>query len=246
MSDVIEGKNPVLEALKAGRPLHKILLASTIGQNSSVAEILYLARSQGVPVEHVSKEALNRLSQTAAHQGVIAYGASKDCVALEDLLDISQRKKEPPLYCILDGIEDPHNFGSIIRSADASGIHGIVIRSRRAVGLTAAVSKASAGAIEYVPVAMVSNISQAIEKLKRNGVWIIGVDTDGEIEYSKADFTLPIAIVIGSEGKGISDLVKKNCDYLVSIPMKGKITSLNASVAAALAMYEAFNQRKQL
>jgi 23S rRNA (guanosine2251-2'-O)-methyltransferase len=245
MSDVIEGKNPVLEALKAGRPLHKILLASTIGQHSAVAEILYLSRSLGVPVEYVSKEALNRLSQTAAHQGVMAYAEFEGYLALEDLLDISQRKEEAPLYCILDGIEDPQNFGSIIRSADASGIHGIVIRSRRAVGLTASVSKASAGAVEYVPVAMVPNISNAIEKLKRNGVWVIGVDADGEMEYRKADFTLATALVIGGEGKGISDLVKKNCDYLISIPMKGKITSLNASVAAALVMFEAFKQRKQ-
>ena len=162
---------------------------------------------------------------------------------MEDLITLSKKRGEPPFYCALDGIEDPQNLGAIIRTADASGVHGVLIRSRRAAGLTAAVAKASAGAVEYVPVARVSNISQAIETLKKNNIWVTGIDSAGSIDYRKADFKPPTAIVIGSEGKGLSDLVKRRCDYLASIPMRGKITSLNASIAAALVMYEVFRQR---
>ena len=243
MADIIEGRNPVIEALKSGRPLNKILLARDSGKHSTVAEILYLSRSRGIPIEYVTKSIIDRLSITRAHQGVIAYVAAREYIALEDLITISKERNELPLYCILDGIEDPHNLGAIIRTAEASGVHGVVIRSRRAVGLTAAVAKASAGAVEYLPVAKVSNISQAIETLKKSNIWVIGIDPAGEIDYSKVDFHLPTAIVIGSEGKGLADLVKKRCDYLVSIPMRGRITSLNASIAAALVMYEAFRQR---
>ena len=243
MADIIEGRNPVIEALKSGRPLNKILLARDSGKHSTVAEILYLSRSRGIPIEYVTKSIIDRLSITRAHQGVIAYVAAREYIALEDLITISKERNELPLYCILDGIEDPHNLGAIIRTAEASGVHGVIIRSRRAVGLTAAVAKASAGAVEYLPVAKVSNISQAIETLKKSNIWVIGIDPAGEIDYSKVDFHLPTAIVIGSEGKGLADLVKKRCDYLVSIPMRGRITSLNASIAAALVMYEAFRQR---
>lgn len=243
MSDVIEGRNPVIEALKADRPLNKIMLADNTGKHSVIAEILYLARSRSVPVEYVAREALDRSSMTGAHQGVIAYAAAKEYVELDDLLNVSKQKGEPPLYCILDGIEDPHNLGAIIRTAEGSGVHGLVIRERRAAGLTGAVAKASAGAVEYVPVARVTNISQSMETLKKSGVWIAGVDASGKTDYHKADFTAPTAIVIGGEGKGLSDLVRKRCDYLVSIPMRGKISSLNASIAAALIMYEALRQR---
>ena len=193
----------------------------------------------------MARRVIDKSSTTSAHQGVIAYTAAKEYVALEDLLIISRERNEPPLYCILDGIEDPHNLGAILRTAEASGIHGVIIRSRRAVGLTAAVAKASAGALEYIPVARVSNISQAMVILKRNSVWVVGIDPTGEIDYSQVDFRLPTAIVIGSEGKGLSDLVKKRCDSLASIPMQGKITSLNASIAAALVMYEALKQRSR-
>jgi 23S rRNA (guanosine2251-2'-O)-methyltransferase len=244
MSDTIEGRNPVLEALKSGRSLNKVILANNIGQHSAIAEILYHSRSRNIPVEYVSKEAIDRISVTHMHQGVIAYAAIKETIALEDLLEISKRKNEPPLYCILDGIEDPQNFGAILRTIDASGVHGVIIRSRRAVGVTAAVSRASAGAVEYVPIAMVANISQTIEKLKKHNIWVVGIDTTGEIEFTKVDYKLPTSIVIGSEGKGLSDLVSKRCDYLAKIPMAGKISSLNASVAAALVLYEAFRQRR--
>ncbi len=243
MADIIEGRNPVIEALRSGRPLNKVLLARNIGKHSAIAEILHLSREKGITVEFVGREVLDRLSTTSAHQGVIACVSVKEYVSLEDLFEISRERNEPPLYCVLDGIEDPHNLGAIIRTAEASGFHGIVIRSRRAAGLTAAVARASAGAVEYVPVAAVPNISQAIATLKDSNIWVTGIDRDGDITYNKVDFKPPTAIVIGSEGAGLSDLVKKRCDTLARIPMRGKITSLNASIAAALVMYEAYRQR---
>jgi 23S rRNA (guanosine2251-2'-O)-methyltransferase len=242
-TDTIEGRNPVLEALKSGRTLNKILLARNIGRHSVIAEILHLAQTKQIPVEFIPREALDREGVSGAHQGVIAYIAARDYVSLEDLFTISRQKNEPPLYCILDGMEDPHNLGAIIRTADASGIHGIIIRSRREVGLTATVAKVSAGAIEYIPVARVTNIGETINTLKKEDIWIIGIDAAGAVNYQSVDFRLPSAIVIGGEGKGLSDLVKKKSDLLASIPMRGTINSLNASVAAALVMYEAFHQR---
>jgi len=245
MADIIEGRNPVIEALKSGRTINRILLARDIGRHSAIAEVLHISQARGIPVEYVTRRVIDESSTTSAHQGVIAYAAVKEYVALENLLIISRERNEPPLYCILDGIEDPQNLGAILRTAEASGIHGVIIRSRRAVGLTAAVAKASAGAVEYVPVARVSNISQAVVILKRSGVWVVGIDPTGKIDYSQVDFRLATAIVVGGEGKGLSDLVKKRCDSVASIPMRGKITSLNASIAAALVMYEAFKQRSQ-
>ena len=245
MADIIEGRNPVIETLKSGRPINRILLARDIGRHGAIAEVLHLSQARGIPVEYVTRRVIDESSTTSAHQGVIAYAAVKEYVALENLLIISKERNEPPLYCILDGIEDPQNLGAILRTAEASGIHGVIIRSRRAVGLTAAVAKASAGAVEYVPVARVSNISQAVVTLKRSGVWVVGIDPTGKIDYSQVDFRLATAIVIGGEGKGLSELVKKRCDSVASIPMRGKITSLNASIAAALVMYEAFKQRSQ-
>jgi 23S rRNA (guanosine2251-2'-O)-methyltransferase len=244
MSDIIEGRNPVLELLKAGRSINKILLASNVQRHSVIAEILNLAKTKGTPVEFVDESVIRRLSFTAASQGIIAYVSPKEYVTLDDLLVISKAKNEPPLYCVLDGIEDPQNLGAILRTADATGFHGIVVRERRAVGLTPIVAKASAGAIEYVPVARVANISQAIEFLKKANVWVIGVDMAGRTEYAKIDYKLPTAIVIGNEGAGLSDLVRKRCDTIASIPMKGQISSLNASVATAIVMYEAFRQRR--
>lgn len=245
MSEIIAGRNPVLEALKSGRPINKIILARNIERHTLVGQILHLARQQGIPVEYVARQALDRLSTTTTHQGVIAFAAVKEYIDLDELLVISKQKNEPSLYVILDGIEDPQNLGAIIRTAEAVGVHGVVIRERRAVGLTAVVAKAAAGALEYVSVARVSNISQAIETLKKNNVWVVGIDPAGKAEYDKIDYRLPVAIVIGGEGRGVSDLVKKRCDCLASIPMRGKITSLNAAVAAALVMYEAFRQRRK-
>ncbi len=244
MPEIIEGRNPVIEALRAGRPIIKVVLDRNT-RGSAVAEILRLSREQGVPIQYVAGHIIGGQSATGTHQGVIAYGAAKDYVSLDDLLALSREKNESPLYCVLDGIEDPQNLGAILRTAEATGFHGVVVRSRRAVGLTAAVVKASAGAIEYVPVARVANISQSIDALKRNNVWVIGIDMAGELDYGKIDFKLPTAIVIGSEGRGLAELVRKRCDSLAFIPMKGKIGSLNASVAAAVVMYEAFRQRSK-
>jgi 23S rRNA (guanosine2251-2'-O)-methyltransferase len=243
MSDIIQGRNPVLEALKSGRSVNKILLARNIGRHSSIAEILHLSRDKRIPVEFVDRHVIDEACDSFNHQGVIAYASIKEYVSLDDLFNESRKRNEEPLYCILDGIEDPHNLGAILRTADASGVHGVIVRSRRAVGLTSIVEKTSAGAVEYIPVARVSNISQAILTLKQHDVWIIGVDTSGKTKYTQVDYKLPTAIVIGSEGRGVSDLVRKNCDSLVSIPMRGNISSLNASVATALVIYEAFRQR---
>jgi 23S rRNA (guanosine2251-2'-O)-methyltransferase len=245
MASIIEGKNPIIELLKAGHPVTKILLADGIKPGDAVTEILRLARAKGIPVEHVPRHIIDKQSVTGANQGVIAHAAAKEYVSLDDLLALSAEKNEPPLYVILDGIEDPQNLGSILRTAYASGTHGVVIRERRAAGLTATVAKASVGAMWYMPVASVSSIASAVETLKKNNLWVIGIDRSGQAEYTQMDFKSPAAIVIGSEGKGLSELVRKRCDFLAHIPMRGEITSLNASVAAALVMYEAFKQRNR-
>jgi 23S rRNA (guanosine2251-2'-O)-methyltransferase len=245
MPFIIEGKNPVIELLKSGHPVTKILIADSIKPGEAVTEILRLAKDKGVPVERVSRQIIDQQSTTAVNQGVIAAAAAKEYVSLDDLLAISAKKNEPPLYVVLDGIEDPQNLGSILRTAYASGVHGVIIRERRAAGLTAAVAKASAGAMWYIPVASVSSIADTIETLKKNNIWVIGIESSGKDEYTKMDFKLPAATVIGSEGRGLSELVKKRCDFLAHIPMRGQINSLNASVAAALVMYETFKQRSR-
>jgi 23S rRNA (guanosine2251-2'-O)-methyltransferase len=239
----IEGRNPVLEALRSGRPLGKILLAKNIERHGNIADILHLAQTAGVPVEYVDRQAIDRQSQTGAHQGVMALTSAKEYVDLDELLEIPARVNEVPFLVVLDGVEDPHNLGAILRTADAAGVHGVIIRERRAAGLTAAVEKASAGAVEYVPVAREVNISQTIRTLKKKDIWIVGVDQTTRAEYTQIDYRVPVAIVIGGEGGGLSDLVRKNCDFLARIPMKGKIASLNASVAAAVIMYEVVRQR---
>jgi 23S rRNA (guanosine2251-2'-O)-methyltransferase len=243
MMQIIEGRNPVIEALRAGRPISRILIDRNAQLHGAAAQILQSAKSRGVPVELVDKQSIDRQSVTGSSQGVIAFAAAKDYVSLDDLFRISQEKREPALYLVLDGIEDPHNLGAILRTAEATGVHGVVIRERRAVGLTPAAVKASAGAVEYIPVAMVINISQAIIELKKNNVWVTGIDMAGDQGYSQVDFNLPAAIVIGGEGKGLSELARKRCDSIASIPMRGKVSSLNASVAAAVVMYEALRQR---
>tara|TARA_B100000315_G_scaffold237653_1_gene254619 strand:- start:17 stop:841 length:825 start_codon:yes stop_codon:yes gene_type:complete len=241
----IEGRNPVLEALKADRPINKLLLSKGIGRHSVIGQILYHARQNGVLVEYVDSRLIQKLSSTGHSQGVLAMVATKEYVDLKYLLEASQQRDDIPLYIILDGIEDPHNLGAILRTADAAGAHGIIIPQRRAVGLTAAVSRASAGAVEYIPVARVSNISQSISHLRQEGIWTVGVDMAGGKDYTQTDYHQSVALVIGAEGKGLSRLVKERCDQIVSIPMKGHITSLNASVAAALVMYEAVRQRTE-
>ena len=243
MAEIIEGKNPVLEALTAGRPVNKILLAKGVKNDSAISEILGQAREKKIPVEYVERHILDRQSSTGNSRGIIAFAASHDYATLDELLKIPAKTAERALFCLLDGIEDPANLGAILRTAWGTGVHGIIVRSRRAAGLTSAVARTSAGAIEYVPVARVANISQAIETLKKNGIWVTGIEMTGEVDYASVDFTLSSAIVIGSEGKGLSPLVRKHCDTVAYIPMKGKISSFNASVAAALVMHWAFRQR---
>ncbi|HHW31067.1 MAG TPA: 23S rRNA (guanosine(2251)-2'-O)-methyltransferase RlmB [Clostridiaceae bacterium] len=243
--DILEGRNPVLEALKSGRSINKILIAKG-EREGSIIQIIALAKENGVVVQEVERQKLNSLSQTKAHQGVIALVSAKAYVEVDDILEAASSKNEPAFIIILDEINDPHNFGSLLRTADAVGVHGVIIPKRRAVGLTPVVSKASAGAVEYVAVARVSNISQTIEYLKKKNIWVVGTDNTGEEEifYDK-DLTGPIALVIGSEGQGIGRLIKESCDFLVKIPMKGKISSLNASVAGAVVMYEILRQRSK-
>jgi 23S rRNA (guanosine2251-2'-O)-methyltransferase len=243
MSDIIAGRNPVLEALNAGRPINKVIIDRNAHHNI-VEEIIKKARTARIPVDFVDKHALDRLAPDTGHQGIIAYASSKDYIDLDSLAAISREKNEAPFYLVLDGIEDPQNLGAILRTAEAAGVHGVIVRSHRAVGLTPSVAKASAGAIEYIPVARVTNISQAVELLKKQGVWVVGIDMTGKTNYTGVDFKLPTAIVIGGEGGGLSDLVRKRCDVVASIPMKGKIGSLNASVAAAVIVFEALKQRE--
>ncbi|SET73192.1 23S rRNA (guanosine2251-2'-O)-methyltransferase [Natronincola peptidivorans] len=240
--DKIEGRNPVMEALKSEREIDKILVAKG-AKEGSINKITGMAKDKGIVVQHVERQKLNEIAESNNHQGVIALVAAYKYSELEDILEIPKKKGEAPFLLILDEIMDPHNLGSIMRTADAVGVHGIIIPKRRSVGLTATVAKTSAGAIEYVPVAKVSNIAQTIEKLKEQGVWIAGADMGGESDYFDADLKGAMGLVIGSEGKGISRLVKEKCDYLVKIPMVGKVASLNASVAAATLMYEIFRQR---
>lgn len=242
--DLIEGRNPVLEALKAGRTINK-LLVSRGDREGSIKQITALAREKRIVVQEVDRTKLDNISVTQSHQGVIAFAAVKEYVEVEDILKAAEAKGETPFVIILDEITDSHNLGSILRSADAVGAHGIIIPKRRAAGLTSAVAKASAGAVEYVPVARVTNLSNTIEALKKNNIWVVGTDQRGEKPFYKSDLKGPIALVIGSEGEGMGRLIKEKCDFVVSIPMKGCISSLNAAVAGAIVMYEIAKQRKE-
>jgi 23S rRNA (guanosine2251-2'-O)-methyltransferase len=240
--DKLEGRNSVLEALKSGRSINKIVVSKG-EREGSIKQILSLARENKVIVQELERTNLDKMSSTHAHQGVIAFVAIKEYVEVEDILKIAEDKGEQPFIIILDEITDPYNLGSILRTADAVGAHGVIIPRRRAVGLTTAVSKASAGAIEYVPVARVTNISQTIEDLKKKNIWVVGTDSTGEKPYYEGDLKGPIALVIGSEGEGMGQLIAKSCDFIINIPMKGNITSLNAAVAGSVVMYEILKQR---
>jgi len=237
----LEGRNAALEVLKSGRDVEKIIVAKG-NVEGTIKRIIAMAAEKKIVVQHVDRTRLDEMSQTKNHQGVIVIVSEQNYVEVDDILKIARDKGEDPFVVILDGITDPHNLGAIMRTADAAGAHGIIIPKRRAVGLTATVSKTSAGAVEYVPVAKVVNIGNTIEELKKEGLWIACTDMDGE-NYFKSNLKGPIAIVIGSEGEGVSRLVKEKCDFTVSIPMKGEISSLNASVAAGLFMYEVVRQR---
>lgn len=238
---LITGRNPVIEALKAGKCLNTIFVSSEGG--GSLGLICKMAKEKGIVVKQVSEAKLNAMSGGASHQGVIASGACAEYVTVDDILAVSEKKGTKPFIIICDEIEDPHNLGAIIRTAEAAGADGIIVPKRRSAALTETVYKTSAGAASWLPVARVPNITAAIDILKGNGVWIYGTDAEGE-DYTKSDMTGSVGLVIGSEGFGMGRLVKEKCDFLLKLPMYGKITSLNASVAAGIFMYETVRQRK--
>ncbi len=238
--NMIIGRNPVMEAIKCGRTIDRILMQKD--GEGSIKKIASMAREKNIQIQYVEKIVLDKLCPGRPHQGIAAFAAVHDYVDVDFILKAAQSRGEDPFIILLDGLEDPHNLGAILRSADGAGAHGVVIPSRRAVGLTESVAKASAGAIEYIPVAKVANIAQTMDELKKKGLWITGLDMDGT-HYSQAELKGPIALVVGGEGRGVSRLIREKCDHVVSIPMKGKIESLNASNAAAILMYEIQRQR---
>ena len=238
---VIEGRNAVLEAFRSGRTIDKLFVLDGC-QDGPVRTIVREAKKHGTLLNFVGKERLNQLSQTGKHQGVIAYAAAYDYAEIDDMLKLAGERGEDPFLFILDGIEDPHNLGAIIRTANIVGAHGVIIPKRRAAGLTATVAKTSAGALNYTPVAKVTNLVKTIEELKEKGLWFVCADMDGETMYD-LNLTGPVGLVIGNEGEGVSRLVKENCDFIAGIPMKGEITSLNASVAGGVLAYEILRQR---
>lgn len=241
-NDQVEGRNAVLELLESGRDINKILVANG-EKHGSIHKILAIAKERKIIVTEMERNKLNQIAQTPNNQGVIAIVPPYNYCEIDDILEEAKRKNEMPFILILDGIEDPHNLGSIIRTAETAGVHGIIIPKRRAASVNSTVSKVSAGAVEYMKIARVNNINETIRYLKEQDVWICGTDMDTNTIYTKQDYKMPIAIVIGSEGFGMSRLVKENCDFLVKIPMKGKITSLNAAVSAGIIMYEVVKNR---
>ena len=237
----IEGKNPVLEALRAKRPIEKIFVTEG-SRDRKIEEILKVAAEREIIVEKVEKGYIENKAKTSVHQGIIATATPFRYRSIEEIINKARSKGESPFVLILDHIKDPHNFGAIIRTAEACGVHGIIIPKVRAVGITPGVVKASAGAVEHIPIARVTNIANTVDKLKEEGLWIAGASMEGEL-YTDHDFKGAIGIVVGSEGEGISRLVKEKCDFLLSIPMKGRINSLNVSVATSVLLYEAVRQR---
>lgn len=242
--DVLVGRNAVTEALKSGRGINKLWIASG-DREGSVAEIAALAKERGIVVQYVERAKIEALAGGHRHQGVLAYVAPVPYAELEDILKAAEAKGEAPFLVLLDELEDPHNLGALLRTADATGVHGILIPKRRSVSLNATVAKTSAGAVEYVLVARIGNIAQTLKKLKEKGFWVAGADMDGEKAYYEADLTGPLVLVVGSEGKGMSRLTKEACDFIVRMPMVGRINSLNASVAGSILMYESMRQRLQ-
>ena len=237
------GRQPVLELLRAGRDVDKLVVAEG-AEGGGLKPILAIAREQGIPVQRVPRQKLNRLIGEGNHQGVVAQVAPFEYVEVEELFRRAEAQGEVPFFLLLDGIKDPHNLGSILRTADAAGVHGIIIPKRWAVGITPTAAKTSAGAVEYVPVARVTNLGRTVDQLKQAGVWIVGSDGEAKERFDSLDYTIPLALVIGSEGEGISRLLKQKCDFLARLPMKGHVSSLNASVAAALLMYEVLRSRQ--
>lgn len=238
---VIEGRNAVLEALRSGKPMDKLYVLDGC-QDGPIRTIVREAKKHDVILQFVTKERLNQLSETGKHQGVIAHAAAYEYAQVEDMLELAKSRGEDPFIFLLDNIEDPHNLGAIIRTANLAGAHGVIIPKRRAVGLTATVARTSAGALNYTPVARVTNLKKTVEDLKKQGLWFVCADMAGTVMYD-LDLKGPIGLVIGNEGEGVSRLMKENCDFVAGIPMKGDIDSLNASVAAGVLAYEIVRQR---
>lgn len=243
MEEWIAGRHPVMEALRSQRPVHKIWIAEGAAKHQT-APIVQAAKEAGVPVQFVDKRKLDQMVAGVNHQGVAAQSAAWDYADVEDMLAAAEAKGEPPLLLMLDEIEDPHNLGSMLRTADAAGVHGVIIPKRRAVGLTATVAKVSAGAVEYVPVARVGNLAQTIDSLKKRGIWVAGTDLAAETDAFGTDLTGPLVLVIGNENRGMGRLIREKCDFLVKLPMAGHIQSLNAAVAAGVLLYEIVRQRR--
>lgn len=243
-SNIICGRNPVLEAVRSGREIDRLLIAHGIS-GGSVTAIIVKCKAKGVLIKEISPQKLDYYCGGANHQGVAVMLASQEYSTVDDIMALADSRNEKPFIIICDGLEDPHNLGAVIRTAEATGVHGVIIPERRSASLNATVAKAACGALEYVPVARVTNIASTIDMLKDKGVWVFGADMDGE-DYTKTDFDVPCAIVVGNEGKGIGTLTAKKCDKIISLPMLGKINSLNASVAAGILMYEAVRKRRHL
>ena len=240
--DQVEGRNAILELLESGKDINKIFV--TRGEkHGSINKIIAIAKERKIIIVEKDKKQMEQMAQNENYQGVIAIVPPFEYCEIEDILDKAEELNEDPFILILDGIEDPHNLGSIIRTAETAGVHGIIIPKRRAASVNSTVNKVSAGAVQYMKIARVTNITDAIGKLKENGLWICGTDINTDKYYYNQDLTGPLGIVIGNEGSGMSEKVKKNCDFLVKIPMKGKITSLNASVSTGIVIYEAMKQR---
>lgn len=240
--NIICGRNPVLEAVRSGREIDRLLVAHGVS-GGSVTAIIAKCRAKGILIKEVSPQKLDYYCGGANHQGVAVMFAAQEYATVEDILASANERSEKPFIIICDEIEDPHNLGAIVRTAEACGVHGIIIPKRRSASLNATVAKAASGALEYMPVARVTNIASTIDELKKRGVWVFGADMDGE-DYTRSDFDLPCAIVIGNEGSGIGALTAKKCDKIISLPMCGKINSLNASVAAGVLMYEVVRKRR--
>ena len=244
-ANIIAGRNPVMEALRAGTLIEKVVILAGV-KGSIIEKIKVMAKRNNVQVVEVGKQKFRDLVSDTTTQGVVAVVGTKAYVEVDDILAVAKKRNEPPFVLILDEIEDPQNLGALIRTAECAGVHGAVIPKHHAASVNQTVAKTSAGASEHLPVAKVTNIVQTLEELKKKGLWIVGTGSEAEKFYSQVDYTMPIAVVVGNEGKGIRQLVKEKCDFLVKIPVYGKIESLNASVAGALVMYEVVKKRKQI
>ncbi|KAF1273866.1 23S rRNA (guanosine(2251)-2'-O)-methyltransferase RlmB [Bacillus amyloliquefaciens] len=242
--DYVIGKNAVIETLKSDRKLYKLWMAENTVKGQA-QQVMELAKKRGVTIQFVPRKKLDQMVE-GQHQGVVAQVAAYEYAQLDELYKRAEERNEQPFFLILDELEDPHNLGSIMRTADAVGAHGIVIPKRRAVGLTSTVAKASTGAIEHIPVVKVTNLARTLDEMKERGIWVVGTDASAREDYRSMDGKMPLALVIGSEGRGMGRLAKEKCDFLIKLPMAGKVTSLNASVAAGLLMYEVYRKRNPL